>query len=106
MSFFRKHWDVLVESLRLQREQDKTARKYEETEFLPAALEVLETPPKPLGRIILWSLLSFVFIAVLWTSFGHIDIVASAQGKVIPRGRVMICHPDAVVGRDGKALRE
>jgi len=57
MSFFRKHWDVLVESLRLQREQDKTARKYEETEFLPAALEVLETPPGPLGRVILWSLL-------------------------------------------------
>jgi len=90
MSFFRKHWDVLVESLRLQREQDKTARKFEETEFLPAALEVLETPPRPLGRVILWSLLSFVLIAVLWASFGHIDIVASAQGKIIPRGHVKI----------------
>lgn len=90
MSFFRRHWEVLVESLRLQREQDKTARKYEETEFLPAALEVLETPPNPLGRIVLWSLLSFVLIAVLWASFGHIDIVASATGKVIPRGRVKI----------------
>jgi hemolysin D len=90
MSLFRKHWDVLVESLRMHREQDKTARKYEETEFLPAALEVLETPPNPLGRIVLWSLLSFVLIAVLWASFGHIDIVASASGKVIPRGRVKI----------------
>jgi hemolysin D len=66
------------------------ARSRAETEFLPAALEVLETPPKPLGRIVLWSLLSFVFIAVLWASFGHIDIVASAQGKVIPRGRVKV----------------
>lgn len=90
MSIFRKHWEVLVESLRLHREQDKTARKYEETEFLPAALEVLETPPAPLGRVVLWSLLSFVIIALLWAGFGHIDIVASATGKVIPRGRVKI----------------
>jgi hemolysin D len=90
MSLFSKHWEVLKESLRLDRERAKTARIHEETEFLPAALEVLETPPNPLGRAVLWSLLAFVFIAILWASFGHIDIVASAQGKVIPRGRVKI----------------
>jgi len=43
MSFFRKHWDVLVESLRLQREQDKTARKYEETQSQLAIAEKSET---------------------------------------------------------------
>ncbi len=82
------HWEVLKESLRLDRERAKSAREIDETEFLPAALEVLETPPRPLGRIILWTLLSFVIIAVAWASLGHIDIVATAQGKVIPRGRV------------------
>ncbi len=87
---FGSHWRVLKESLKLDRERAKTARVHEETEFLPAALEVLETPPNPLGRAVLWSLLTFVAIAILWASFGHIDIVASAQGKVIPRGRVKI----------------
>lgn len=86
----RKHWEVLWESLRYDRERAKTAKRHEETEFLPAALEVLETPPRPLGRIILWVLLAFITIALLWATFGHIDIVASAPGKVIPRGRVRL----------------
>lgn len=90
MSGFSKHWEVFKGSLKLDRERAKTARVHDETEFLPAALEVLETPPNPLGRAVLWTLLSFVAIAVLWASFGHIDIVATAQGKVIPRGRVKI----------------
>lgn len=108
---FRKHWDVLVESLRLDRERSKTAIHHEETEFLPAALEVLETPPRPLGRVILWTLLAFVGIAILWAGFGHIDIVASAQGKVIPRGRVrMIQAADigvvrAIHVKDGDQVR-
>jgi hemolysin D len=90
MSFFARHLEVLRESLRMQREDDKTRRQLEETEFLPAALEVLETPPHPLARAILWSLLAFVAIALIWSIFGHIDVVAVAQGKVIPRGRVRI----------------
>jgi len=90
MNVFARHWNVLVESFRNESERRKTAKQFDETDFLPAALEVLETPPKPLGRIILWMLLSFLFIALVWSIFGHIDVVASAQGKVIPRGRVRI----------------
>ena len=29
--------------------------KEKETEFLPAILEVTETPPSPTGRIVMWS---------------------------------------------------
>jgi hemolysin D len=90
MNGFAKHWMVLRESLRFDRERMREARIFDETDFLPAALEVLETPPNPAGRALLWGLLAFVAIAVLWASFGHIDIVASAQGKVIPRGRVKV----------------
>lgn len=106
-----KHWEVLKESLSLDRERRETAKRHEETEFLPAALEVLEAPPNPLGRIILWCLLAFVAIAVLWAGLGHIDIVASAQGKVIPRGRVrMVQAADTGVVRaihvkDGDVVR-
>jgi hemolysin D len=90
MNAFSRHFAVLKESMGLENEREKTARKLEQTDFLPAALEVLETPPNPLGRGILWVLLSFIAIAVVWACVGHIDVVAAANGKVIPRGRVKV----------------
>jgi hemolysin D len=90
MSALLRHFAVLKESWKSQVERERVAPEREQTDFLPAVLEVLETPPNPLGRAVLWSLLAFVAIAILWACLGHIDIVASAQGKVIPRGRVKI----------------
>jgi hemolysin D len=86
----RRHLTVLRESVAAERVRARTALRISETDFLPAALEVLETPPNPLGRTILWGLLLFVAIAVLWASVGHIDVVAAAQGKIIPRGHVKV----------------
>lgn len=57
-----------------------------ELEFLPEALEIIETPPSPLGRIMAWFCIVVFLIALLWSYFGHIDEVAIAQGKVIPSG--------------------
>ncbi|CQR74266.1 Hemolysin secretion protein D, chromosomal [Sporomusa ovata DSM 2662] len=57
-----------------------------EMEFLPAALEVVETPPSPLGRAIAWMLISLFVIALLWACIGHVDEVAVAPGKIIPSG--------------------
>jgi hemolysin D len=111
MNAFSTHWAVFKESLKLERERDKSARALEETDFLPAALEILETPPRPLGRIVLWTLLAFIMIALVWACLGHIDIVAAAQGKVIPRGRVKVIQAaDVGVVRainvvDGQAVR-
>ncbi|MET0534706.1 MAG: HlyD family type I secretion periplasmic adaptor subunit [Steroidobacter sp.] len=96
-----RHWQVLKESLRLERLREKTAIRPEQTDFLPAVMEVLETPPNPLGRAILWCLLSFVAIAIVWASLGHIDVVATAQGRIIPRGRVKLVQAaDTGVVRD------
>lgn len=90
MSFLSKHFQVFRESLKLERLRERDAIAREQTDFLPAVMEVLETPPNPLGRTILWCLLAFVAIAIVWASVGHIDVVATAQGKIIPRGRVKI----------------
>jgi type I secretion membrane fusion protein, HlyD family len=57
-----------------------------ELEFLPAALEVVETPPSPIGRAVAWLLISLFIIAIVWASVGHVDEIAVAQGKVIPSG--------------------
>ncbi len=55
-----------------------------EAQFLPAALALQETPVSPAPRIAAWLLISFTVITVLWACFGHIDIVATAQGKIVP----------------------
>ncbi len=64
-----------------------------EHEFLPAVLEVQETPPSPLGRAVAWTLLALVTITIVWACVGEVDIVASAQGKIIPGGRDKLIQP-------------
>ena len=59
-----------------------------ETEFLPAILEVTETPPSPIGRLAMWTILLLVVAALVWSFLGHINEVAIAAGKVIPSGQV------------------
>ena len=64
-----------------------------ELEFLPAALEIQEKPPSPAGRAIIWSIVAFFTIAIAWAMIGEIDIVATAQGKIVPSGRVKVIQP-------------
>lgn len=61
-----------------------------EREFLPAAVEVLEIPPSPLGRGVALAISAFVAIALLWACVGEIDIVAVGQGKIVPSGRTKL----------------
>ena len=65
----------------------------DELEFLPAALEVEETPAAPAGRAILWSIMMFFSIAVAWAFVGEVNVVATAQGKIIPSGHVKVIQP-------------
>ena len=58
----------------------------EEMEFLPAALEVVERPPSPIGRIIIWVMILAFLTALIWSVVGSVDEVALATGKVIPSG--------------------
>lgn len=68
-------------------------RTKSEFEFLPAVLEIQETPPSPLGRAIAWTLIAFFTIAVIWACIGKVDIVAVAQGKIIPGDRIKVIQP-------------
>ena len=72
-----KFWNWLVHG----EEREK------ETEFLPAILEVTETPPSPTGRLVMWSILLLLVIGLVWAFLGHINEVAVANGKVIPSGQ-------------------
>jgi hemolysin D len=62
-------------------------------EFLAPALEILETPPSPVHIAFLWIICAFVVAALAWAYFGRVDIVAAAQGKFQPTGRVKVVEP-------------
>lgn len=61
--------------------------------FLPAALEIQKTPPNPLARKLNWTLICLFSITVVWACFSEINIVASAEGKIIPSSRVKQIQP-------------
>lgn len=82
-----------------------------ETAFLPAALEIQETPPRPAGRAIIWIIVVFFVVTIVWASVGHVDIVAVAQGRIIPSGHSKVIQPleigtvSAIHVRDGQAVQ-
>lgn len=58
-----------------------------EAQFLPAALALQETPVSPAPRVTMWLLIAFMLLALLWAIFGRMDVVATAQGKIVPNDR-------------------
>src|SRR5687767_12645518 len=71
----------------------KPKRSADELAFLPAALEIVESPPSPIGRAIGGTIMLLFVLAIAWACLGEIDIVASAQGKIVPTGRIKVIQP-------------
>src|SRR6266851_1114203 len=67
--------------------------RQDERAFLPAALEIVETPPSPIGRAISLTIVAAFCVALAWTSIGHVDIVAVAPGKIVSSGRTKVIQP-------------
>jgi len=61
--------------------------------FLPAALEIIETPPSPVCIALMLSICACVTAALAWSYFGRIDIHATAKGKIEPSGHVKVVEP-------------
>jgi hemolysin D len=71
-----------------------TARRRDhELEFLPAALEIVETPASPTGRAIVFTVIAFFCLALAWSYWSTLDIVATASGKIVPTGRTKVVQP-------------
>ena len=65
----------------------------EKLAFLPAALEIQAAPPAKWSRSLLRSIISLLLTLILWASWAEVDIIASAQGKIVPSGKVKIIQP-------------
>ena len=62
-------------------------------EFLPAALEILETPPAPLPVALMLTICAFVAAALVWSFFGRLDVHAVSPGKIEVAGRAKVIQP-------------
>ncbi|MGC2810095.1 MAG: HlyD family type I secretion periplasmic adaptor subunit, partial [Bradyrhizobium sp.] len=86
-------------------------RRQQELAFLPAALEIVETPAPPLAGAIGGIIIALFCAALVWGSFCKLDIVASATGKIVPTGRTKVIQPfetgvvRAIHVRDGQSVK-
>jgi hemolysin D len=88
-----------------------SGRRANELAFLPAALEIAETPPSPVGRAIGATIILLFCVAVTWAWAGTIDIVAATTGKIVPSGRTKVIQPfetgvvRSIRVQDGQAVK-
>ena len=76
---------------------DSPLRLPHELAFLPAHLELMETPVHPAPRWALRILVATLTVLLILACWGRLDIVAVAQGKLIPTAEVKVIQP-AITG--------
>lgn len=111
-AFFSRYLTVWRSVWAVREQLEPPRRSAEELAFLPAHLELTETPlsaaPKWAARLIM----AFALLALLWSWFGHIDIVATATGKTSSGSRSKTIQPletavvKAVYVRDGQQVKQ
>lgn len=101
MNFIKQHWQKLTRHLHIWRiawqsretSADKKTARGKELEFLPAVLEIEETPASPIGRALSMTIMLLFVLAAIWAAWGEIDIIAVAQGKIIPSSHSKTIQP-------------
>ncbi|OOC50268.1 HlyD family type I secretion periplasmic adaptor subunit [Thioalkalivibrio versutus] len=119
MGILRKAWGdlggryrrVFARAWARRREMDPPRRQTHEHEFMPAALSLQETPVHPLPRVIVGAILLLAVLALIWATLGRMDIVAVAEGRVVPDGRTQTIQATetasvhAIHVRDGQRVK-
>ncbi len=89
----RRYGAVFRHAWRQRKQMTPPPRLPHEAQFLPAALALQETPLSPAPRAAMWLIVVFAVLALLWAIFGRMDVVATAQGKVVPNDRTKTIQP-------------
>jgi hemolysin D len=104
-------FEIARAALAAEKANPSVARRREETEFLPAALEIVETPPSPGLRYLSYTLCGFTAFFLIWSIVGKVDVVASAEGRTIPSSKSKLVQPvdsgivRAINVRDGDRVK-
>ncbi len=81
-------------------------------EFAPSILALQAQPPSPLPRVVLWLVLLLLAALGIWAVLGRLDIVATAEGRLIPASQLKIIQPaeggivQALLVAEGERVRQ
>ncbi len=90
----------------------KTMHDADPADFQPALLQVQSRPPAPLGRWVLYAILGLLASTLAWAALSKLDVVAVADGKLVPAGYLKIVQPSEqgvikeIFVREGQSVRE
>ena len=93
MNALTTNWTLVKAALAEDRAREASRLCIDDAEFLPAALEVIERPVSPTSRITAKVMIGGVLVMAGWLALGQTDIVASAQGRIVPKGAVQLVQP-------------
>lgn len=83
----RRYQDAFRHAWRHRAKMEAPKRVPHEAQFLPAALALQETPVSPAPRVAMWTIITFAVLTLIWAIFGRMDVVATAEGRIVPNDR-------------------
>lgn len=79
--------------------------------FHPSLIRLQQSAPHPQARRVLWAILVLVAFLIVWSLLGRLDIVAVADGKLVPASYLKIVQPSEagivkeILVREGETVR-
>src|SRR5688572_32209496 len=79
-------------------------------DFSPPLLRIQQKPPAPLAGWMLRLLIALLVALLLWAAFGRLDIVAVAEGKLVPSSYLKIVQPaepgivEDILAKEGESV--
>jgi hemolysin D len=105
-------WTVFWDAWKNRKHLGDDNQTRELAAFLPAALEIQHAPPNPIAKWLARSLILLFTLTILWAMVGEINIVATAEGKIIPSSRVKQIQPiekavvKAILVKEGEQVKK
>ncbi|MDP3221713.1 MAG: biotin/lipoyl-binding protein, partial [Rubrivivax sp.] len=93
VDLLRRYRSVFAAAWEARHELAGPKRLASEAAFLPAALEIQETPVHPAPRRAAWAIMALFTIVVVWSIVGQVDIVAVAHGRIVVSDGTKVVQP-------------
>lgn len=92
-------------------EKNATTLSRDALDFAPGLLSIQESPPAKLPRTVMYLVSGLFAIMLAWAIFGKLDIIASAEGRLVPQTYVKIVQPadggivQEIMVREGESVK-
>lgn len=109
--FLSRYFNVFRAAWSIRAQLDPPHRTPDERTFLPAHLELTDTPVSPTARWSMRIIIGCFVVALLWACLGKIEIVAVAPGKIVVDSRTKVVQPletavvHQILVRDGERVQ-